>query len=217
MKKSISNPKHLYRFFREKERMDQFLQGFIRFGKLEVYREIEDEKRRDVDEGKTRGKYKTDKLMYLKISNDTGRVIERGLKTGDIFITGDSPNKFFIVSLVDERADLKTLSKKFGKYVIRVNDVENFLELLNKNCNFSWKVGRIILEQVKYDKDNYVTMEEHNPHLPFGYHFAQKSEIFAEECEWRIVITGSAIEAVDDKYVTIEVGSLEEIVSIIAL
>ena len=197
--------------------MDQFLRGFIRFGNLEVYRGIEDEKRRDIDEGKARGKYKTDKLMYLKISNDTGRVVERGLKTGDIFISGDSPNKFFIVSLVDEKADLKTLSKKFGEYVIRFNDIEKFLELLNRNCTFPWKVGRIILEQVKYDKDNYITMEENNPHLPFGYHFAQKPEIFAEECEWRIVITGSAIEEVNEEYVTIEIGSLEETVSIIAL
>lgn len=217
MKTTVGAPRCLYKFFEKKKHRDQFLQGSIRFGSLEKYREIEDKKRRDTDEGRARGKYKTDKMMYLKISNDTGKVVERGYKTGDIFITGDSPNKYFIFALSDERIDLKTLSEKFGKYVVKITDIEKLRDLLNKNCNFSWRVGRIILEQVKYNKDNYITMEGDSPHLPIGYHFAQKPETFAEECEWRIVITGSAIDKVDQDYAIVEVGALEDFVSVVDL
>lgn len=218
MKNAVSTPKHLYRFFKKKDYMRQFLQGSIRFGSLDEYRQIEDEKRRDVDEGRARGKYKTDKIRYLKISNETGKVIEGGYKPGDIFITGDSPNKYFIVAFSDERANLKMLSEKFeSKYVVKIKNPRKLLDLLNRNCNFSWKVGRVILEQVKYDKDNYITMEGDNPHLPFGYHFAQKPESFVDECEWRIVITGIAIEEVNEKYPTVETGSIEDISSVVDL
>lgn len=214
MKDAVNTPRYLYRFFDKKEYRDQFVQGSIRFRNLEFYKKTEDVKRRDVDEGKARGKYKTEKMMYLKISNKTGKVLERGYKAGTIFITGDSPNRYFIVALAGKSVDLKAISKKFGRYVVKVNDVGKFLELLNNNCKFSWKVGKIILEQVKYDKDNYITMEENNPHLPVGYHFAQKPVDYAEECEWRIVLTGSAIEEVSEEHPTIEIGLIEDITSV---
>lgn len=215
MKNAVSTPKYLYKFFDNKEYMGQFLQGSIRFASLEVYKKIEDEKRKDIDEGRARGKYRTDKMMYLKISNETGKVVERGYKPGDISITGDSPNKYFIFALSDERADLKALSEKFGKYVVKIKDIQKLLDLLNKNCKFSWRVGRIILEQVKYDKDNYIAMDGNSPHLPVGYHFAQKPERYSHECEWRLVVTGSAIEEINEEYPRVEVGSIEDIASVI--
>ena len=47
----MDTPKYLYRFFSKKEYRNQFIQGLIRFGRLEVYKEIEDEERKDIDEG----------------------------------------------------------------------------------------------------------------------------------------------------------------------
>ena len=158
--------------------------------------------------------------MYLKISNVTGKVVEKGFKSGDINISGYTPNKFFIVSMADESVDLKSLSKKLGRFVVKVNDVEKLLNLLNQNSKVPWKVGRIVLEKVKYDKDKHISMEKDNPHLPFGYYFAQKHEVFADEKEWRIVIIGSAIEEIDDKYkeyFTLEIGSIEDITTNIDL
>ncbi len=181
----MNYPKSLYRFFKTKEHRDQFIQGSIRFGNLEVYKKIEDH-RKDPDEGSPKGKYKTDKLMYINLGTGT-----KGFKSGDMHISGSSLNSFFIVSMLDKDADLKHLSEKFGKYAVKIKDVEKLIDLLNQNCKVPWKVGKIILEQVKYNKDKYITMEKDNPHLPVGYYHSQKSENFAEECEWRIVLTGS--------------------------
>lgn len=216
MKNTTNTPKLLYRFFSKREHRDQFLQGLIRFGSLERYRVIEDEQRKDEHEGKARGKYKTDKMMYLNISNETGKVIERGLKEGVIHITGDSPNKYFIVAMADERVDLNELSK-FGKYGVKINNLEKFLDLLNKKSDFPWKVGKILLEQVRYDKDDFITMEGDSPHLPYWYYFAQKPASFAKECEWRVVLTGSAIEEINEEHPVIEIGTIEDIVSVVDL
>lgn len=220
MKKQRSinkSPKYLYRFFKKKEYRDQFLKGSIRFGRLKVYQDIEDENRRDSDEGQPRGKYRTDKQIYLKISNKTGKVVEKGFKTGDIDISGYSPNIFFIACLSDKNVDLKLLSGKFGRYVVKINDPQKLVESINKKCKFLWNVGRILLEGVIYDKDKYILMEKNNPHLPVKYYYAQKSEVFANEHEWRIVLTGSAIEEINQDYVTIEIGSIENIASSIDL
>ena len=68
------------------------------------------------------------------------------------------------------------------------------------------------LAQVRYDKDEYITPEK-DGHLPFEYYFAQKSESFAQEYEWRIALTESGIDKTDEKFVFIEVGPLGEIAS----
>lgn len=201
-------PKTLYRFFDKKEYRNQFLQGSVRFGRLEVYKEIEDQ-RKDIDEGEPRGKYKTDKLQFINISRETGKATGSGFKSGEVDISGYSPNSFFIVSMSDSRVDLEFLSKKFGKYAVKINDIEKLLDLLNRNCKIPWKVGKIILEQVKYDKDGYLTMED--SHLPFRYYFAQKPESFSAEYEWRVALTGSGIDEKDEKFVFIEVGALDGI------
>ncbi len=208
----MNKPKILYRFFKKKKYRDQFIRGLIRFGSLDTYKEIEDQ-RRDLDEGVPKGKYTTNKLMFLKINNVTGKVVDKGYKSGDINISGYSPNSFYIVSMSDDKADLEFLSKKFGKYAVKINDIEKLVNLVNQKCNIPWNVGKIKLAQVKYDKDKYITMEKNSPHLPVEYYFTQKSETYAHEFEWRIVLTGSAIDQSDEKFVVIKVGSLHEIVS----
>lgn len=209
---------NFYRFFSRKEYRDQFIQGLIRFGRLEVYKKIEDQ-RKDVDEGEPRGRYNTDRLMFLNISNETGKIAGGGYKKGEVNISGNSFNSFFIVSLSEENADLEILSKKFGKYAVKINNIQKLLDLLNQNCKVSWKVGKILLAQVRYNKDGYIVMGQ-DDHLPFEYYFAQKHETFAEEREWRIVLTGSAIEEIEDKnkeYLTLEIGSIGDITTIIDL
>ncbi len=213
----MSFPQYLYRFFNQKDHRDQFIQGLIRFGRLEAYKEIEDEQRKDKDEGDPRGKYKTDKQIYLKISNQTGKVVEHGIKLGDINISGYSPNNFFIVSATDEKVNVEKISEKFGKYVVKINNPQKLLDLLNKNRKFPWSVGKIVLERVKYDKDNYLEIEESNPHLPFGYYYAQKPQMFSDEMEWRFVLIGSGIDELEDKFVVIEIGSIENIITRIDL
>lgn len=206
----MDKPKYLYRFFKKKEHRDAFLAGAIRFGKLQTYQAIEDEKRKDVDEGEARGKYKTDKLIYLNINKDTGKIVGEGVRPGDMFISGTSLDHNFIVSLSDENVDLELMANKLGRFVVRINDVYKMLDLLNEKCNLSWKVGRIVLIKVKYDKDNHIEMDQ-DQHLSYEYFVAQKSEIFADEHEQRIVLIGSALEEVSDKYVTIEIGTIRDI------
>lgn len=201
----------LYRFFKKKNYRDEFLTGAIRFGKLQVYKSIEDEKRRDIDEGEARGKYKTDKLAYLTVDKNTGKVIHKGVTQGDMSISGTSLDHNFILCLSDENVDLKLIADKLGRFVVVINDVDKMLDLLNKKCRIPWKVGRIVLMQVKYDKDKYIEMDKESQHLPFEYFVAQKPETFADEHEQRIVLTGSAIEDVSDEYITIEIGDIKDI------
>lgn len=208
---NMNIPKSLYRFFDKKKYRNQFLKGLIRFGRLEVYKEIEDQ-RKDVDEGEPRGIYKTDRMIVLNIGKETGKATGGEYKKGEVNISGYSPNSFFIVAMSDEKANLEFLSKKFGKYAVKINDVEKLLDLLNQNCKVSWKAGKILLAQVRYDKDGYITIGKDN-HLPFEYYFAQKAESFAQEYEWRIVLTGSGIDKTDEKVVFIEIGSLDEVAS----
>lgn len=164
----MDNPKYLYRFFKKRIYRDRFIQGLIRFGSLEGYREIEDEKIKDMDGGKARGKYKTNKQIFISINNVSGEVIEKGFKKGDVSVTGESPNTFFIVSLSGDKVDIKSLSEKFGKYVVKINNIQKLLDSINENCKISWSIGKIRLGQVEYNKGEHIRMEK-NGTLPFRY------------------------------------------------
>ena len=207
---------YFYRFFKTNDRRDQFISGSIRFVNIEEYKEIEDAQRRDEDEGEPKGKYQADRQV-LKISPETGSLIESEYQFGDVNISGSSMNKFFVVCMSDKGANLQLLSEKFGKYIVRVNDIEKLLHLLNiARRKISWSVGKIMFTQVKYDRGNYLQMNEGDPHLPFEYYYAQKSENFASEVEWRLVLIGG-LEAAGRREKFIEVGSLEKIVTKIDL
>ncbi len=212
----MDTPKHLYRFFKKQKYRGEFLTGKIRFGKLELYQTIEDEKRRDDSEGEARGKYKTDKLTYLTIDKKTGKQVGKGITSGDMHISGTSLDHNFIVCFSGDDVDLKSQAKKMGKYVVKINNIDKLLDLLNQKCKLPWRVGRITLMQVKYDKDEYLEMDE-NSHLPFEYFVSQKPRSFASESEWRLVMVGSAVEEVSDDYVTVVIGSIQDIANSVNL
>lgn len=205
-------PKSLYRFFKKKEHRDQFFSGLIRFRYIEEYQKIADQARKDPNEGKGAvGKYRTN-VQTLTIDKNIGKVIGNEFKPGDMSISGESLDKHFICSFSDKNVDLKKAYEEFGKYGVKITDVQKLLDLLNKNCKFDWKVGRIILKKVKYDKGDYVPMDENNT-LPYGYLFAQKSVGYSDQCEWRVVLIGDAIKVIDKKPITIDIGSIKNIAS----
>lgn len=162
---------YLYRFFQKEEHRDQFFSGLIRFRYIADYGEIEDLQRQDLDEVKgAQGKYKTN-LQTLTIDKHTNSVKHTEFKPGTMNVSGVSLNTYFICSFSDENIDLANVSRRFGGYAIKIENIEDFLERLNKSCFFDWKVGKIHLAKVRYDKGLDIVMTENNT-LPYDSLFA---------------------------------------------
>ncbi len=208
----MNTPISLYRFFQTKEYRNQFFDGLIRFRYIGDYGKIEDFQRKDVYEGKgARGIYKTD-IQTLTIDKDTKTVTHNEFNIGDMNVSGISLNTHFICSFSDENIDLVKASQKFGNYGIKIENIEAFLDRLNKNCSFDWKIGKIHLAEVRYDKGLNILMNENNT-LPYESVFAQKSKEFSDEHEWRVVLTGGLIRDMSIESKVISINPLNDIAS----
>lgn len=204
----MKNPKYFYRFFPKKEYRTQFIKGRIRFGSLDLYKKIEDA-RRDTDEGSVKGKYQTN-VETITIDPSGNKIIDSQIKFGDMYISGESLNGHYILSLCDDNIDIEKQARKFGQYAVKILDINSLDYRLNKSKKIDSQIGKIKLIKVKYDRDNYLPVTKYQT-LPYEYHFSQKSTLFSDEFEWRFVIITEPKSKTED-HIEIMIAPVEDIV-----
>lgn len=183
-------PSTLLRFFRAREHAHQFIAGQIRFGLLTYYRKVEDA-RQDDQEGRV-SFYWNVKAPQIVLDVKTGLVVGRGESDKNIHYSGASLNPRFILSTCHPGVGKETLTKKFGRFVVRINDPLLLLQRIKLEWQkHPWALhDSAFLAPVTYNKDGIV---EADPYLiaPPHYSYSQKPQSFEGEREFRYVLTCS--------------------------
>jgi hypothetical protein len=205
-------PDTLLRFFDKEDYARSFLGGKIRFGLLDHYRAIEGS-RRDDTEGRESFEWNR-KAPQVFIAN--GEVVGRGVSDQNIQYSGSSLNPYFILSASHPQSDLQALARKFGRYIVRIDNPQ---ELLRRVKDF-WRNHTWALEDsacigpVVYNKGKLLGAD---PYLiaPPHYSYSQKPAAFEAEKEFRFVLvcTVESREIVQD-YLTLEVGDCNDILTL---
>ena len=167
-------PEALLRFFEDEEHARGFVLGQLRVGLLDGYRAAEGS-RRDEAEGNVRLKW----ALVNPVDCDRS-----------------SMNSYYILCTAHPNVDRSRLSKKFGSYIVRINDP---MELLAR-IDAAWHKhplagGRSVIVRVVYDKGDLL---QPTPGLlpPPEYSYCQKPRVpFEEDQEFRYVLTCTADDA----------------------
>jgi hypothetical protein len=163
-------PPFLYRFFDNKQYALEFIQGKIYLGSLAYYSKIEDEMRRDETENISLGNWKN--------TNITWRI--------------GSINERFVLCTSGPGVDIEKMKIKFkSQYVVKIC---NPLDLFN-SISTVWKDHTLSINDKKYEAELVKVIyekgetQELHPYLiaPPGY--TQKPTRFADEIEFRFVLT----------------------------
>jgi len=160
-------PGSLLRFFFEEEHARQFVAGKVRFGILEYYRGIED-KRRDDSEGRS--------SVYFKAPQP-------------VHATYTSLNRFYILSTAHPETSIPCLTKKYGRFVVRIDSPIVLLERIKA----AWQVHDLAVDRgafvtdVEYTKDE---LREADPYFRSPPHlvYSQKPKSYEDDREYRYLI-----------------------------
>ncbi len=182
-----------YRFFTEEEHRTEFINGNVRFGNLNFYKNCKDVTRKDKDEGKT--------------------IWKRKLGSNDVLSTGEGLGTFFIVSICDENVDFKKMLKKGYVCAAKIHDIQKLHELLNKHYTFDWKIGDIRFVKVEYNRGNDPRVSKDHPSVYRNVHYLQKSNEDAYQHEWRLVMKSEPGTNDEKEFTKIKIGNIKDIVS----
>ena len=163
----IETPNSLLRFFKKEEHARQFVAGSARFGVLEYYREIEDV-RRDASEGRS--------SVYFRAPHP-------------IHSTVTSLNRYYILSTAHADADVSLLVRKYGRFIVRIN---NPLALLER-VRVAWQQhelaidGGAFIAPVEYTKDE---RRDADPLFlsPVHLTYSQKHRLYEKDREYRYLL-----------------------------
>jgi len=155
----------LYRAYKKSEYAEKFVyEGIFFIGKLEGYRDIEDQCRADNSEG----------LGYYQ---DNDGIHEHSELIGDIYL----------LSLSTNEVDLDFLSRKMGRNIIKINDpgmlakdIENYL-----HNNGYGTFGGVKGEYIQYNKGESIEGELSEMDRAV-LSVTQKPKGFSPECEYRL-------------------------------
>jgi hypothetical protein len=183
----VDIPKSLLRFFDREQYALNFLDGEIRFGLLEYYRKIEGS-RGDDKEGLV-DLYWNCRAPQLIIDKKSRQVVARTQSDQNIHYSGSSLNRYYILSTSHCEASVGHLVKKFGRFVVRINDPLALLERIKA----AWQNHPLALEgsaciaPVVYNKSGLL---EPDPNLiaPVHYSYSQKATSHEEGKEFRYVL-----------------------------
>ena len=180
-------PSNLLRFFDKDEYARGFLEGQIRFGLLDRYRTIEGS-RRDEKEGQV-SFYWNRKAPQITIDKSTAQVVGQSESDQNIHYSGCSLNPYYILCTSHPEASIPSLTQKFGRFVVRIQDPLALLERIKvawQNHHFALD-GCAFLAPVVYNKDGLL---EADPYLiaPPHYSYSQKPNSFEEEREFRYLL-----------------------------
>ena len=163
MKAHGEYPKILYKSFDTLEFAQQFLSGYIRFGNVLEYKEIEDENRRDITEG-------------------TGHYSTNGKDTKIMFASN------VCYALCCHKDIMSALKSKHGKYIVEISNPLHLAEELTSSLSnlTSKHFGGIEGVHIDYNKGE----EKANKlvsHTSSRLTYSQKPKRFLHENEFRFV------------------------------
>ncbi|HBF13614.1 MAG TPA: hypothetical protein DDW49_09585 [Deltaproteobacteria bacterium] len=175
-----SNPMHLFKAFRCLDHTHDFLNGSFWMGNINYYKKIEDATRQDITEGESCYKKYTAKA--------TENIVNRNTQPGYINCTANILNPIHLLCCSSPEVDLEFLKKKFGIYVVRINNPEQLLIDLNNFFSHGnlKTVGPISLKKVEYTKGNILPAD---PEDETKLIYTQKSPKFKPESEFRFIVT----------------------------
>jgi hypothetical protein len=207
-------PSSLLRFLEKVEYARSFLKGEIRFGLLDYYRKI-DGSRQDDKEGHV-SIYWNQKAPQVIIDKNTGEIIGESVSNQNIHCMGTSLNPYYILSTAHPEGDIELLKKKYGQFIVRINDP---LALL-KRIKLAWRDhylafnGRAFVIPAVYNKDEVL---DPDPYLlsPPQYSYSQKPSSSMEDQEYRYVLVCSVyVQRKLEDSITIDVRDCSDICSL---
>lgn len=165
LQNQISQIKHekkvVYRYMDDEKFLDMFCEGKIRISTLETCRNYENQEQGDKDEGKETFivSHMTDKdpnfhkkaeklsMSFPSCSNVTITDCRSEVKLPDGFLL-----------CTTARRDDKKFARDFGKYCVKINDVDKFYELINnelsKNFELCWGDHKRVTYREQHYKDD---------------------------------------------------------------
>ena len=207
-------PKRLFRFFKERQHADEFIDGKIRIGKLSGYRYIEDA-RQDESEG-------TSYFIWNKpareciLDKTTGKIIGRGTSpTEKIKSDITLINPLYLLCTSSASVEKRVAAHKFGKYFIEITDPSGLIDLLKQlwaRTSCSLNGYEVELKRVRYTRGNLV---KPNRCLiaPGDISYTQKSLRNKDDYEYRFIFW-CKIDAnmILDDYQYLDIGSNNNVI-----
>lgn len=186
-------PNTLLRFYKREEYARSFIGGEIRFGYLDHYKSIEGS-RKDPKEGQVSFEW-AQKATQIILDKKSGQVVAQAESDQNIRYSGISLNPHFILCTSHPEADKRILEKKFGQFIIRINDPTALLERIKTAWqSHPWAFdGCAFIAPVIYNKGELVEPDRYLI-APPEYSYSQKSKSdgegnsFEEEKEFRYVL-----------------------------
>lgn len=173
------SPTFLYRTFDNEDYAKQFVEaGQFRLSLLALYKEIEDQSRQDPREGKS---------SWHPRSDDSRVLAPQGKRP---HVGGYDIHPLYLFCTAGPDAKLSHLRKKFGQWVVRINDPSRFLIDLDKATPAitNMTLIEIKLEPVSYTRDEELPIDP-NSHEAYRLPYTQKSSSDRDDHEFRYIAT----------------------------
>jgi hypothetical protein len=172
----------VFRYFNHESHAESFLAGAVRFGSLDRYVRIEDDRRRDETEGQGLVReWRDDRQAALVSGREAGRTIA---SPGHVERHSEVGNPVFILCFT--RPPLE--HSKFGPFAVEILDskrlVDDIHSSLDATCKWQ-KNATITIWEVDYDKGEATQTTKRDP---LRLAVAQKPPWFIDERETRIVL-----------------------------
>ena len=187
-------PDTLFRAFEKKEHAHQFLDGRLRFGLLQHYRQIEGH-RRDETEGRA----------SIRWNLQAG---DQNLSNVNYSLTSLNPYYVLCTSAPAGRNELS----RFGAFAVRIDKPLTLLERICKVWhNDARASGEAFIVPVLYNKDE---LEDPPPYYlaPPCLVYAQKPAKHSLEAEYRYLLS-CVVGTEEEPFITLPVGSCDDICS----
>lgn len=182
-------PEFLFRHFSEKEWAEKFIEeGSIRFTRLEVFAEHEDEIRRDDSEGVGRISY-TDEVTTLSVNRNTFEVVGERTAQGTMQLSCSFLNIVHVLCFsCPPKNSLELLPNKFGRYVVKINDPSRLgQEITDYLCVHNRIAAPVECVKVQYNHRQLFNEIPPISEIP-KLSFANKPNHYRDEYEYRFVL-----------------------------
>lgn len=181
-------PKTVYRVFDKIEYVTDFLNGSLRFSRLQNYKHIEDELRRDNTEGEA-------------------YIIYNGLSHHSMFAS----NSFYILCF--HRTLEAAKQSKFGKFIVEINNPRQLAVKITKWLDRQpYKhFGGIEGVNIEYTHGEELSVKPNRIDLA-RLTYAQKPNFFSNEQEFRLVFIR---ESCKDDYIFVDIDVINKLCSMV--
>ncbi len=158
---------------------------------LSYFREIEDLKRKDKDEGEGRVTIVKPRPV-VELDPESGQILSIRQVTGKVFFGTASTNPCYLYCFSGPQVDVDYLARKYGRFVLRVNQPN---KLASEVCSYLERYPDISTTMwlhcipVKYDKGQLVEeLPEPGSYERLLMSCGQKDERDRHDCEYRLAL-----------------------------